>query len=286
MLCHIYGNTPEIDTFEADIESLVQRRVHALGSRFKTFHANKIGANGSVAEAAEEIFDIFKQYIIDKRIKCLIVFQSNTKRENNTKFLQKIIKEILSSQCISMQFPNLQQTDHPALYNRIDQSWGVINFREELCEETETIFFVPDSSGKILHYEKNKQDVVDLRNNTTFQWDFYKLVQVLLNSVIKCVKDPPHPGFPKTDRYIEKYQPLSDVDSRAIQVCDVISNYIFHALKVRAGIGNNVSTYKNNIIEDKLGIKDSIDELFKQFDNNLIFTNDLDYGVIRIYPEA
>lgn len=265
LLSYVYGEAKDIDAFNVAVDLVKQKHASKLGNSFKGIHANKI-KSPTMKAYVQDVLNVFKNFVSKNQLHYFIIIQSIAKQINNFGTIQNYLNSILTT--IAPQFPDLQPQDKPNITNSSAQLWGMLQYPEKFKSTTNANVYV-DSVGAILNYQKQNRTIID-KNGRSKIIPFYDLIKIFLRATAPVVAN----NFSKKAISIDKYSALSDTSSYVLQICDILANYLFNAIRAEKGNTNANIIYKRNEIINLLGIQPAdLTSLASNFNNSATCTN-------------
>ena len=265
LLAYVYGESSNLADFERDA-ALIRSAHPNLGKDFKGIHANKIKVK-NVKKYVEDILNLFKNYLMQNKLHYFILIQSTNKLEANFGVVKDKLKNIIAT--IRAQFPDMQPKDEPNIVESGAQLWGIFQYPEKFKNVLNADVYV-DSCGAILNYATQKRTIIDVKHRS-MQISFYNLIKIFVRTVATAVSNIHNKGLIS----IDSYNAIADTSSVTMQLCDILSNYLFNALRKEKGSSNDMVVYKYNQIVNLLNINQSdLTNFASNFDNGINCTND------------
>ena len=271
LLAYVYGDESDITSFENDAAKIKDKH-RGLGIKFKGIHANKIKDGNRILKSyVEEILKLFKIFLEQQRLHYFILIQSVNKLENNFGVIKDYLTESIQK-IRSPQFPDLNDKDVPNIVECAAQLWGIFQYPNKFKNVQSVDLFV-DSCGAILNYKTESRTIVDLQGRKK-RIPFYDLIKISMRSIAKLVSCENK----KEPLYINSYQAIADDTSITLQICDILSNYMFNALRKEKGNTGSMIVYKWSQIKDLLCIdRSDVSSLAKNFDAKVNCINNKDF---------
>lgn len=265
LLAYVYGESSNITDFERDAATI--RLKHSnLGKDFKGIHANKIKGK-NVKKYVEDILNLFKSYLTQNKLHYFILIQSINKLDANFGVVKDKLKSVMLK--IKSQFPDLQPKDEPNIIESGAQLWGIFQYPEKFKNVLNADVYV-DSCGAILNYATQKRTIINIQHRS-IQIPFYDVIKIFARSVATTVSKI----HKKTEISIDSYNAIADTSSVTMQLCDILSNYLFNALRKEKGCSNDIIVYKHSQITNLLNIcPTDLKRLAINFDNGINCIND------------
>lgn len=276
LLAYVYGEDSDISSFQ-QAASVVKAHHPRLGSSFKGIHANKIDVSKrAVIAYVQDILNLFQQYLSQNKLHYFIFIQSTQKVIKNfgtvKNYLNNIIQGIRKSQ-----FPDLQDKDIPNIVESAAQLWGIFQYPERFKNTSAADIYV-DSCGAILNYATQTRTMID-QQGRSMTVPFYNMINVFMRTVASVVGKINN----KQKISLNSYNAIPDTSDICIQICDILSNYLFNALRAEKGNTNANIIYKKNQIVNLLGINPiNLTSLASNFDNSV---NCINHNAFMIFED-
>lgn len=276
LLAYVYGEDSDISSFQNDA-SVIRANHHRLASSFKGIHANKIDVNkNAVIAYVQDILNLFQQYLSQNKLHYFILIQSTQKVINNFGVVKDYLNNIIQ-RIRGPQFPDLQDKDIPNIVESAAQLWGIFQYPERF-KNTLTADVCVDSCGAILNYATQTRTIVDNQRRSSVV-PFYDIIKMFMRTVASCVAKISI----KQAISINSYNAIPDTSDIFIQICDILSNYLFNALRAEKGNTNVNIVYKKNQIINLLGINPvDLTSLASNFDNSV---NCINHNAFMIFED-
>lgn len=264
----IYGDPEKIKELNDELKLVIHPK-ESKDKKFKGLHSHNLNESNwhTLGQKFEKALDILKKQVLQNEINIKVCIIASEKNNNNTGFLKDLIKNELVKEGskIKEMFSSLKIEDHPALYHRLDQLFLYFLYRDRFGPSGTNFELYPDSSGKILSY-KEKEFLVTGFHNLSADLKFYELIKILGNTIAKVIGALKFPGWSHSEQEIEKVEPLKWSDSYIIQVCDLLANFFYCALRFHVGLIEKKYELKSKALTQRFEFDNFGDKIKEKFE--------------------
>ena len=272
----IWGDPSSCRDFENSIRKLVKNNKTNSNHNFKVFHAYKINKRNwhNFQPLLSKVLDKLKYYLDQQFLNMLIHIESRNKFNNNSKVIEKVLKELLLDRNSSLGniFRYINHEDLIPLYKRSYKLYLYMYLRWKFGGPFTEFTYYPDSSGKILKYRNRKCFINDRKGPVLLP--FFEIITKLFNMLAKAVNesdDLDKIGWRKAPpgQKLIKFEPKEDEQSFLIQTADIVSNLFLNLIKFKIGYKSDISSKKAKLL---LKMR-SFDTILNKIEENFILKN-------------
>lgn len=277
LLVHIYGEEDAFNDLSGEIDSINKANTDLTGNTFTGIHAVKINDDkiSTRGRLVELWLDVLEKYIRDERLNCFITVQSKGKKKVNSEWYASEVLKFFDSDELKKQksdIANVSEQERRDIAACINQVWFLGARADKIVGNDFVVH--PDQIGKIL------EEIEDNANNEYQIFpgiirNFKETTALILNAALRRVRT----FFKQTKEVkIAQFEPLDDVCSFPVQLCDIMGNYIYHSVLAQMREHKPISEYKHGVLSTRFDLRQSLDDLSKNFCLNdkgeLLCTND------------
>ncbi|MHA1342326.1 MAG: hypothetical protein ACTSO2_20330 [Promethearchaeota archaeon] len=251
----IWGDPRSCRDFENSIGRLIEKNKDNLSHNFKGFHASEINKSNwhKFQPLLLQVLNKLLFYLDYQFLNMLIHIESRNKFNNNSKVIEKVLKEYLldRNSYLGKIFKFIKNEDLIPLYKRSNKLYLYMFLRWKFGGPSTKFEYYPDSSGKILSY-KDKKFFINMETGPILL-PYFEIVTILFNNLAEKVNKSDSLntfGWRKAPpgQKLIKFEPKKDEESFLIQTADIISNFFYNLIKYLIGYESDISKRKATLL--------------------------------------
>lgn len=259
----IWGNPIDYKDFSKKVKQIIEN--YSIGDDYKGIHANKINSKNwhILGVVARSVLETLSDFILHQKLNAQVTLISRDRFEGNAGYLKSILRAELENRdsFLGKRFISLDDKDLPALYHRLDQLFVYLYYRDKFGNDGDQFEFYPDSTGKILNYEKTKFPIT---GNIVIDYpmNFYRIIAIVGDSFSKILQME---GWPIKKQTLSRFQPLKWISNYLIQNCDILSNFFLCLIRSKMGMTDPKYSLKAQALDEHFALNTSLSHILPSF---------------------
>lgn len=252
----IWGSRGYVEQLESAIAAVVQNNRTVLGPNFKEFHAQKLTRKNwaTLSPVYEAVLAELFERMHFRQVGLQTVILSEDRFNGNAGWLTEAVRKKLEDRTsdLGKQFQSFGEEDLPAVYYRVNQLFPIFRYREFLAAPGDHLEYFPDSTGKVLNYV-NTNFPMSGTLPFSLPLNYLEIIRMFGDAYLKSfgvmVKELGLGKWPTSIQHLVKFQPTDSAHSYLIQLCDIVSNFIFSFIRHCCGLPDAKYQLKSTVLK-------------------------------------
>jgi len=268
----IWGSPGYLEELDSAIADVVQNNRGVLGPDFKEFHAHKLTEKNwaTLSPAYEAVLAALFERIHLRQFGLQTVILSEDRFKGNAGWLTDAARKKLENRTSNLGrlFQSFGEEDLPAVYYRVNQLFPIFGYREFFAAPGDHLEYFPDSTGKVRNYVNT-----DFPMSGTLPFslplNYLEIIRMFGDAYLKSfgvtAKELGLGKWPTSVQHLVKFQPTDSASFYLIQVCDIVSNFIFSFIRQTCGLPDAKYQLKSTLLQKYIDLEDLVVPLQASF---------------------